>query len=46
VLTDFKSSGSIDLAGPVVLQSDRRIVAAGVSTAGGTEDFALARCKP
>ncbi|RNL73939.1 hypothetical protein EBF04_29975 [Streptomyces sp. I6] len=41
VTTDF--GGSTDQAFGVVLQADGKIVAAGSSTTGGTDDFALAR---
>ncbi|MBI2337080.1 MAG: hypothetical protein HYU97_10030 [Deltaproteobacteria bacterium] len=42
VTTDFSGS-SLDQAGPVVLQSDGKIVVGGYSDAGGSNDFALAR---
>jgi uncharacterized delta-60 repeat protein len=43
VLTDFKGSGSVDVASAVAIQSDGKIVAAGYSDASGSPDFALAR---
>lgn len=44
VLTDF-GNGSSDVAEAVALQPNGRIVAAGVSGAGASDDFALARYK-
>jgi hypothetical protein len=46
VLTDFTGTGSDDGATSVAIQPNRKIVAAGVSNAGGSEDFALARYHP
>jgi uncharacterized delta-60 repeat protein len=47
VLTDFKGSGSVDVASAVAIQSDGKIVAAGYSDASGTPyDFALVRYNP
>jgi uncharacterized delta-60 repeat protein len=43
VLTDFRGSGSSDIAFAVAIQPDRKIVAAGYSDASGSSDFALAR---
>ncbi len=43
VLTDFSGSGSDDVAGALVIQSDGKILAAGFSNASGSYDFALAR---
>jgi uncharacterized delta-60 repeat protein len=45
VLTDFGSS-SLDYARAVALLPDGRIVAVGLSEAGGSDDFALARYTP
>jgi uncharacterized delta-60 repeat protein len=46
VLTDFSQSGSADFAAAVVLQTDGKIVVAGLSDARGLGyDFALARYK-
>jgi uncharacterized delta-60 repeat protein/uncharacterized repeat protein (TIGR01451 family) len=43
VTTDFSGSGSFDRASAVAIQSDGKIVAAGVSNTNGSDDFALAR---
>jgi len=45
VVTDF-GSGSYDQATALALQPDGKIVAAGSSTASGSQDFALARYLP
>jgi uncharacterized delta-60 repeat protein len=46
ILTDFKGSGSVDVASGVAIQLDGKIVAAGYSDASGSPDFALARYNP
>jgi uncharacterized delta-60 repeat protein len=47
VLTDFSGSGSGDVAYALALQSDGKIVVAGLSQASGIpDDFALARYNP
>ena len=46
VLTDLSASGSDDFANALALQSDGKIVAAGLSIASGNYDFALARYNP
>ena len=43
MLTDFSGSGSFDVAFAVAIQGNGKIVAAGLSFAGGSADFALAR---
>jgi uncharacterized delta-60 repeat protein len=44
VLTDFSGSGiSPDFALALALQSDGKVVAAGISSANGSDDYALAR---
>jgi uncharacterized delta-60 repeat protein len=43
VLTDFSGAGSFDEARAVAIQPDGKVVAAGGSTAGGNDVFALAR---
>jgi uncharacterized delta-60 repeat protein len=45
VITDFSGAGSPDVIRSLGIQSDGRIVAADVSYAGGSADFALARYK-
>jgi uncharacterized delta-60 repeat protein len=46
VLTDLSGSGSDDVAYALAIQSNGKIVAAGISTTSTTADFALARYLP